>query len=68
MTERPTEWLGGYSLSPPPGQYKSGATISYVPTNQSIDTGAGAVGFNNRCAPQPRGDLLAFKNPTCDGM
>ena len=25
-----------------------------------------SLGFSNKCAPQPRGDLLAQRNPTCD--
>ena len=49
----------------PFGSYKAG-TLTYNPTNQTGDVGVGSVGFNNRCAPQPRVDLLAYKNPTCD--
>ena len=34
--------------------------IKYLPTGET-------VGFSaNRCAPQPREDILAMKNPTCD--
>ncbi len=31
----------------------------YVPTGETI-------GFENVCLPQPRSDLLAEKNPSCD--
>eukprot|EP01052_Picozoa_sp_SAG31_P065187 SAG31_NODE_24014_length_491_cov_0.744898_1_plen_163_part_11 len=38
----------------------AGGTIEYLPTGEKI-------GFQtNRCPPQPRGDLLAQQNPTCD--
>lgn len=40
--------------------------ISYVPTNQKEDIGAGTVNFNNRCAPDPASQLLSQHNPTCD--
>lgn len=32
----------------------------------SADVGKGSIHFGNSCAPQPRTDLLAQKNPTCD--
>ena len=34
--------------------------IKYLPTGETVGFAAG------RCAPQPREDLLAMKNPTCD--
>lgn len=40
--------------------------LTYVPTNQSADTGSGTVNFNNRCAPEPASQLLTQHNPTCD--
>jgi hypothetical protein len=48
----------------PFGQAKG--TLVYAPTNQSVDVGSGTISFGNKCAPQPRTDLLAMKNPTCD--
>ncbi|CAE7469985.1 unnamed protein product [Symbiodinium pilosum] len=48
----------------PFGQAKG--TLEYRPTAQPEDQGTGSVGFNNRCAAQPRSDLLAMQNPTCD--
>jgi len=41
-------------------------TLEYVATKQPEDTGSGSSLFSNKCPPQPRGDLLAMKNPTCD--
>lgn len=38
----------------------------YNATSQKADVGSGAVRFPNSCAPQPRTDLLAQRNPTCD--
>ena len=35
-------------------------------TTQKADVGQGSAKFANNCAPQPRSDLLAMKNPTCD--
>lgn len=40
--------------------------LVYVPTSQPGEAGSGSVGFGNKCAPQPRSDLLKMKNPTCD--
>jgi len=40
--------------------------LTYVQTSQPADIGSGKIGFPNVCAPQPRTDLLAQKNPTCD--
>jgi len=49
----------------PFGQAKG--TLEYVPVeSQKVDVGSGTVSFGNNCAPQPRSDLLAQKNPTCD--
>lgn len=43
---------------------------SFVYTPVKGDPGergrATKLGFSNRCAPQPRGDLLQQRNPTCD--
>ena len=40
--------------------------LTYVPTSQKEDTGGGTVGCCNTCSPEPRSDMLAMKNPTCD--
>eukprot|EP00932_Pfiesteria_piscicida_P019557 SRR837773.6383.p1 GENE.SRR837773.6383~~SRR837773.6383.p1 ORF type:complete len:449 (+),score=10.76 SRR837773.6383:63-1409(+) len=45
---------------------KATGVLQYVPTAQREDDGSGAVRFQNSCPPQPQGDLLAMKNPTCD--
>lgn len=53
------------AVAPPPfGEGKG--SMTYVQTAQKEDIGEGTVGFGNKCAPQPRSDLLAMKNPTCD--
>jgi hypothetical protein len=54
----------GSKLSFGDGSCKGG--ISYHPTGQKEDVGAGLVNFNNRCAPEPASQLLAQHNPTCD--
>jgi hypothetical protein len=42
-------------------------TLTYTATNQSIDTGTGAVGFKaNKCAQWPQTSLVPQGNPTCD--
>ena len=41
-------------------------SLVYQPTAQKEDVGSGTVGFPNKCAPEPRTDLLAQQNPTCD--
>lgn len=41
-------------------------TLNYVQTAQAADVGRGTIHFGNRCAPEPRTDMLAQKNPTCD--
>ncbi|CAE7783457.1 unnamed protein product [Symbiodinium sp. CCMP2592] len=41
-------------------------SLEYQPTGQPEDQGSGSVGFNNHCPEQPRSDLLAMRNPTCD--
>lgn len=49
----------------PFGQAKG--KLTYVPVpGQAKDIGGGTVTFNNKCAAQPRTDMLAMKNPTCD--
>lgn len=40
-------------------------TMEYTPSGTG-DEGSGSVAFNNHCADQPRSDLRAMKNPTCD--
>jgi hypothetical protein len=41
--------------------------LVYVPVKgQPGEEGEGTISFGNKCAPQPRSDLLAMKNPTCD--
>ena len=48
----------------PFGQAKG--SLVYTQTGQAADVGAGRITFPNSCAPQPRTDLLAMQNPTCD--
>lgn len=43
-----------------------GGKFQYSPTTQKGEKGTGEVGFNNWCAAEPRTDLLAQQNPTCD--
>jgi len=46
---------------------KAVGKLEYRPVaSQPSDTGSGTVAFGNQCAPQPRTDLLAQRNPTCD--
>ena len=53
--------------TPPPAfGHGSGNFVYHANTSQSADVGSGTVAFNNNCAPEPRSDLLAQKNPTCD--
>mmetsp|Transcript_3494 Transcript_3494/g.10810 ORF Transcript_3494/g.10810 Transcript_3494/m.10810 type:complete len:746 (+) Transcript_3494:757-2994(+) len=53
------------ALAPAPfGQGKG--KLEYVQTAQPADVGEGTISFGNKCAPQPRSDLLAMHNPTCD--
>lgn len=40
--------------------------LVYERTAQPADTGSGTIRFENWCEPQPRSDLLAMRNPTCD--
>lgn len=49
----------------PFGQGK-GKFVYVKNASQPADVGSGTVSFGNTCAPQPRSDLLAMKNPTCD--
>ena len=49
----------------PFGQAKGSLKYNPVASDKS-DVGTGTVGFGNNCAPQPRTDMLAMKNPTCD--
>ena len=53
-------------LPPPAFGHGSGNFVYHANTSQPADVGSGTVAFNNDCAPQPRADLLAQKNPTCD--
>ena len=41
--------------------------LTYVPTGQKGDVGKSYTYMSNYCAKQPRSDLLAQRNPTCDG-
>eukprot|EP00463_Aulacantha_scolymantha_P004015 TRINITY_DN497_c0_g1_i1.p1 TRINITY_DN497_c0_g1~~TRINITY_DN497_c0_g1_i1.p1 ORF type:complete len:412 (+),score=47.44 TRINITY_DN497_c0_g1_i1:493-1728(+) len=51
--------------SAPFGQAKG--KLTYVPVpGQPGEAGQGTVNFGNKCQAQPRTDLLAMKNPTCD--
>lgn len=46
---------------------KAKGRLSYRPNaSQPADAGSGAVSFNNDCEPEPRSDLRAMRNPTCD--
>jgi len=52
-----------------PAPFGTGAAkgvFQYEPTQQRGEAGSGSVSFWNTCAPEPRGDLLVQKNPTCD--
>lgn len=49
---------------PPFGQGKGG--FVYHPVHQPGEKGDGQVNYDNSCPPEPTGDLLAQKNPTCD--
>jgi len=46
--------------SPAPEFGQGSGKIKYLPTNEEVGFKAG------RCSPQPREDLLAQRNPTCD--
>lgn len=50
----------------PFGQGKGSFIYAPVKGDQGERGKATKLGFSNRCAPQPRGDLLAQHNPTCD--
>lgn len=53
--------------SPKPFGQASGALVYHAVANQSIDTGAGQVGFRaGKCAPYPSTTMIPDKNPTCD--
>lgn len=53
--------------SPPkPFGKQTGSFVYHANASQSADAGSGTVAFGNVCAPRPRTDLLAQKNPTCD--
>ena len=53
--------------TPPPPFGSAEGTLVYNPVEgQAGEAGSGSVKFPNKCAPQPRTDLLAQKNPTCD--
>jgi hypothetical protein len=51
-----------------PAPFGSGkGTLGYVPVDQPGEKGRPAtLALTNACPPQPRGDLLAMRNPTCD--
>lgn len=50
----------------PPAFGDGTGKLQYVQTDQKEDIGVGTISFGNKCAAQPRSDLLAMKNPTCD--
>lgn len=54
--------------TPPPSFGQATGSLEYHPvSNQKGEAGApDKVRFNNVCKPQPRSDLLAQHNPTCD--
>ena len=52
--------------NPPPAFGQASGSLRYQATAEKVDTGSGEVKFVNSCPPQPAGDLLAMKNPTCD--
>eukprot|EP01045_Picozoa_sp_COSAG04_P039614 COSAG04_NODE_11193_length_724_cov_1.521600_1_plen_127_part_10 len=41
--------------------------LTYAETGQKGDVGKSYTYMSNYCAKQPRSDLLAQRNPTCDG-
>ena len=42
-------------------------TLGYMPVDQPGEKGQPVtLKLANSCPPQPRGDLLAMRNPTCD--
>lgn len=46
-------------VSPPAPFGQGQGVLKYLPTGE-------VIGFPNKCDPQPRTDLLAMRNPTCD--
>ena len=64
-----TEAGGGACICagrPAPFGSPIGGKFLYTPTTQKGEQGSGEVAFENWCAPEPRTDLLAQRNPTCD--
>jgi len=62
--------VGGACVCPeqpaPFGHGKGSFVYTPVAGDQGERGQATSLRFNNICAPQPRGDLLVQKNPTCD--
>jgi hypothetical protein len=55
------------SVDPKPFGSGVGKLVYYPNTTQAGEKGkVTAISFGNRCAAEPRGDLLAEHNPTCD--
>jgi len=52
---------------PPPAFGKATGYLQYNPVEQAGEAGpASRIPFSNLCEPEPRSDMLAMKNPTCD--
>lgn len=70
MTFLPLTGAGGGACicagKPAPFGTPIGGKLLYTPTTQKGEKGSGEVGFGNWCAQEPRTDLLAQRNPTCD--
>ena len=63
----PSAGAGACLCSSNPAPFGQGkGTFEYVATAQPADTGSGKVPVQNHCDPEPRSDMLAMKNPTCD--
>jgi hypothetical protein len=62
-----SEGAGACICAEKPAPFGQGkGKLVYVQQSQAADTGEGTIQFGNNCAPQPRTDLLAMHNPTCD--
>ena len=64
LTTRLTKVIDSKNMAKPFGQAQG--WLNYTATGQEGDIGKDENWMDNSCAPQPRTDLLAQKNPTCD--
>eukprot|EP00658_Telonema_sp_P-2_P055629 TRINITY_DN44215_c0_g1_i1.p1 TRINITY_DN44215_c0_g1~~TRINITY_DN44215_c0_g1_i1.p1 ORF type:complete len:708 (-),score=147.60 TRINITY_DN44215_c0_g1_i1:102-2225(-) len=64
----PVDGAGACLCANQPAPFGQGkGKFVYQPVKaQPADTGSGTIGFGNVCQPEPRTDMLAMKNPTCD--